>query len=78
MSLALLKASVLNLQFIRYGLESTIFLKAVESQVDFVYEEEKCKLTVGRVTLQMFDRVIVQVCSFKLNLSFKCRFLGVQ
>ena len=46
----------------RYGLESTIFLKAVESQVDFVYEEDKCKLTVGRVTLQMFDRVIVQVC----------------
>ena len=53
-------------------------MKAVESQVDFVYEEEKCKLTVGRVTLQMFDRVIVQVCSFKLNLSFICRFLGVQ
>ena len=42
-------------------MESTIFLKAIESDVKFLYEEDKCKLTVGRVTLQMFDRVVVQV-----------------
>ena len=35
-----------------------------------MYEEDKCKLTVGRVTLQMFDRVIVQVVS--LDSSYCC------
>jgi len=55
----------------RYGLESTIFLKAIESEVDFVYEEDKCKLTIGRVTLQMFDRVIVQISVEDCNIQHK-------
>jgi len=55
----------------RYGLESTIFLKAIEKSTEFLYEEEKCKLTVGGVVMQMFDRVTVQISVENCNIQHR-------